>query len=157
MPLRRQAAPREGRGEGEGGEGGGGAWSGGEGGESAGSRGQGLEYWRFDGWRGFEKRDAVAGLWPPRLQPSAIATSHQRLEERAHAGGGRPVRRRAVRAGGREGWQGGGLAPPRSALQARPRAGKTGARQRPEGHCLTRAVAVEDAGGHLREQRRSNR
>jgi hypothetical protein len=48
------------------------------------------------------------GLWPPRLQPSAIATSHQRLEERAHAGGGRPVRRRAVRAGGREGWQGGG-------------------------------------------------
>ena len=48
------------------------------------------------------------GPWPPRLQPSAIATSHQRLEERAHAGGGRPVRRRAVRAGGREGWQGGG-------------------------------------------------
>ena len=63
---------------------------------------------------------------------------------------------RCGRVAGRGG-KGGGtfaeLAPPRSALQARPRAGQPGARQRPEGHFLTRAVAVEDAGGHLRDQR----
>ena len=92
-------------------------------------------------------------------QPSPPATSGSKSALMPAAGvrfeGGR-----CGRVAGRGG-KGGGtfaeLAPPRSALQARPRAGQPGARQRPEGHFLTRAVAVEDAGGHLREQRRSNR
>ena len=111
-PCGGRRALREGRGEGEGREGGGGAWSGGEGGESAGSRSQGLEYRRFDGRRGFEKRDAVGAV-----APTASAVSHRHQPPAARRA--RSCRRRASgsKAGGAGGWPGGvarGGAPSRS-------------------------------------------
>ena len=111
-PCGGRRALRAGRGEGEGGEGGGGAWSGGEGGESAGSRSQGLEYRRFDGRRGFEKRDAVGAV-----APTASAVSHRHQPPAARRA--RSCRRRASgsKAGGAGGWPGGvarGGAPSRS-------------------------------------------
>ena len=161
VALRRQASAKGGKGRGGGGGGRGRCL------ERRGRRGErwfeesrvGISAVRRQAW--VRKAGCGGGRGPHGFsrQPSPPATSGSKSALMPAAGvrfeGGR-----CGRVAGRGG-KGGGtfaeLAPPRSALQARPRAGQPGARQRPEGHFLTRAVAVEDAGGHLREQRRSNR
>ena len=163
VALRRQAAPTAKGGEGRGGGGGGG-------GRCLERRGRRGERW-FEGSKvgisavrrlAWVRKAGCGGGCSPHgfsRQPSPPATSGSKSALMPAAGvrfeGGRCGR--VAGRGGKGGRTFAELAPPRSALQARPRAGQPGARQRREGHFLTRAVAVEDAGGHLREQRRSNR